>query len=217
MRFSVPGFGGVAVATEMECLCCQESDVFRQCLDAMVDAENRCIMARGVKTKDSTAQLCVECHKSQVPIPPWTVPCTQQLSLPAFKTLNETVLAQLIVFNKRREGEALHLTLEAFKKASSNPMNPIDVLIKWRDEPGEPAENPYLFARPGMMTNIHGSDCLWKYAEESKAEITELLRSTKLRKQAATLCQLLDLSWNKMQGSWGMTLEFTVTRVNEDK
>lgn len=56
-----------------------------------------------------------------------------------------------------------------------------------------PAENPYLFARPGVFTNIRGCDCLRKYAEQSKIENPELLRSTKSRKQVATLCQLLDL------------------------
>lgn len=73
------------------------------------------------------------------------------------------------------------------------------MLIKRRDEAGIPAENPYLFARPGAMTNIRGCDCLRKYAEESKVENPELLRSTKLRKQVATLCQLLDLSEQELE------------------
>lgn len=165
---------------------------------------------------------------------------TQQLSLTAYKMLNETVLAQVIVFNKRREGEASRLTLETYKKGSTNPINEdiyetlsplekelsklltrievrgkrgrkvpvfltermkesIDLLIKRRNEAGIPAENPYLFARPGAMTNIRGCDCLRKYAEESKAENPELLRSTKLRKQVATLCQLLDLSEQELE------------------
>ncbi|KAI3376190.1 hypothetical protein L3Q82_016405 [Scortum barcoo] len=165
---------------------------------------------------------------------------TQHLSLTAYKTLNEVVLAQVIVFNKRREGEASRLTLETYKKASTNPINEdiyetlsplekelsklltrieirgkrgrkvpvfltermkesIDLLITRRDEAGIPAENPYLFARPGAMTNIRGCDCLRRYAEESKAEHPELLRSTKLRKQVATLCQLLDLSEQELE------------------
>lgn len=165
---------------------------------------------------------------------------TQELSLTAYKMLNETVLAQVIIFNKRREGEASRLTLDTYKTASTNPINEdiyetlsplekelsklltrievrgkrgrkvpvfltermqesIDLLIKRRDEAGIPAENPYLFARPGAMTNIRGCDCLRKYAEESKAENPELLRSTKLRKQVATLCQLLDLSEQELE------------------
>ena len=164
----------------------------------------------------------------------------QQLSLPAYRKLNETVLVQVINFNKRHEEEASHLTLETYKKASTNPMKEdiyetlsplekelskllthieirgkrgskvpifltermiesIDLLIKWRDEAGIPAENRYLFARPGAMSNIRGCDCLRKYAMKSKAENPELLRSIKLRKKVATLCQLLDLSEQELE------------------
>lgn len=159
----------------------------------------------------------------------------QQMNLRAYKTLNETVLAQVIIFNKRREGEASCLTLDTYKQASTGTINEdifetlsplekelsklltrieikgkrgkkvpvfltvrmnesIDLLLQKREEAGVLAENPYLFARPGVMTNIRGFDCLRKYAEESNAENPELLRLTKFRKQVATLCQLLDLS-----------------------
>lgn len=73
------------------------------------------------------------------------------------------------------------------------------MLIKRREEAGIPDENPYLFARPGAITNIRGCDCLRKYAVESGAQNPELLRSTKLRKQVATLCQLLDLSEQELE------------------
>ncbi|XP_028458000.1 uncharacterized protein LOC114571311 [Perca flavescens] len=131
----------------------------------------------------------------------------QQLSLTAYKTLNETVLAQVIAFNKRREGEASRLTLEAYKKGSTNPINeaiyvtlsPLEkelskrlTLIEVTGKRGE---------RPGVMTfYIRGCDCLQKYAEKSGAENPDLLRSTKLRKQVATLCQLLDLSASTFKG-----------------
>lgn len=35
-----------------------------------------------------------------------------------------------------------------------------ELLIKWKEEASVPADNPYLFARPGVMTSIHGRDCL---------------------------------------------------------
>ncbi|KAI7789871.1 hypothetical protein IRJ41_021112, partial [Triplophysa rosa] len=165
---------------------------------------------------------------------------TQQMNLHAYKTLNETVLAQVIIFNKRREGEASRLTLDTYKQASTGTINEdifgtlsplekelsklltrleirgkrgkkvpvflttrmkesIDLMLQKREEAGVLAENPHLFARPGVMTNIRGCDCLRKYAEESKAENPELLRSTKLRKQVATLCQLLDLSEQELE------------------
>ncbi|XP_073701194.1 uncharacterized protein [Garra rufa] len=165
---------------------------------------------------------------------------THQMNLRAYKALNETVLAQVIIFNKRREGEASCLTLDTYKKASTNAINEdiystlsplekelskiltrieirgkrgkkvpvfltermkesINLLVQRREEAGVPAENPYLFARPGAMTNIRGCDCLRKYAKESKTENPELLRSTKLRKQVATLCQLLDLTEQELE------------------
>ncbi|KAI5090311.1 hypothetical protein C0J45_19172 [Silurus meridionalis] len=158
----------------------------------------------------------------------------QQMDLGAYKAFNETVLAQ-VIFNKRREGEASHLTLDIYKKASTISINQdiyttlsplgkelskilthlemrgnggkkvpvfltermkesIDLLVHKREEAGVPAENPYLFARPGVMTNIRGCDCLRKYVEEIKTENPELLLSTNLRKLVTTLCQLLDFT-----------------------
>ncbi|XP_056310878.1 uncharacterized protein LOC130222319 [Danio aesculapii] len=164
----------------------------------------------------------------------------QEMNLSAYKKLNEAVLAQVIIFNKRREGEASRLTLDTYKTASSNAINEdiystlsplekelskmltrieirgkrgrkvpvfltdrmmesINLLVERREEAGVPAENPYLFARPGVFTNIRGCDCLRKYAEQSKIENPGLLRSTKLRKQVATLCQLLDLTEQELE------------------
>ncbi|KAJ4920845.1 hypothetical protein JOQ06_022243, partial [Pogonophryne albipinna] len=48
---------------------------------------------------------------------------SQQLSLPAYKQLNEAVLAQVIIFNKRREGEASRLTLDTYKKVNTTSIN----------------------------------------------------------------------------------------------
>lgn len=121
----------------------------------------------------------------------------QQMNLGAYKTLNESVLAQLI-FNKRCEGEASRLTLETYRKASRSAINEdiyetlsplekelskllrrieitgkqgkkipvfltermesIDSLVQTREEAGVPADNPDLFARPGMRTNMRGCD-----------------------------------------------------------
>lgn len=47
----------------------------------------------------------------------------QHMDLAAYKTLNETVLAQVIVFNKRREGEASRLTLQTYKDVKTSPIN----------------------------------------------------------------------------------------------
>ena len=44
-------------------------------------------------------------------------------STTAYKKLTESLLAQIIVFNKRREGEASRLTLETYLKADTGPVN----------------------------------------------------------------------------------------------
>lgn len=46
-----------------------------------------------------------------------------QMSLRAYKALNETVLVLLIISNEQREEEASHLTLEIYKKASTSAIN----------------------------------------------------------------------------------------------
>lgn len=138
---------------------------------------------------------------------------TPQMSLRAYKALNETVLVQVIIFNKRREGEASRLTLEIYKKASTSAINEdiyetlsplekelskiltrieiwgkrgkkvpvfltermkesIDLLAKRREEAGVLAQNPYLFSRPGVMTNIRGCDCLRKYIQKKAKQKT---------------------------------------------
>ena len=41
----------------------------------------------------------------------------------AHKKLTDSLLAQIIVFNKKHEGEASHLTLETYLKADTGPVN----------------------------------------------------------------------------------------------
>ncbi|KAJ4945769.1 hypothetical protein JOQ06_023447 [Pogonophryne albipinna] len=159
----------------------------------------------------------------------------EHVSATAYKTLSESLLAQIIVFNKRREGEASRLTLETYRKADTGHVNQdiyetlspvekqlshrltrivtrgkrgrkvpvlltertkssLDFLIDKRKEVGILEENQFLFARIGTITNIRG-----KFAEKSKANNPELLRSTKLRKHVATLCQLLDLDNQELE------------------
>lgn len=162
------------------------------------------------------------------------------VNVTAYKKLSESLLAQVIVFNKKREGEASRLTLETYLKADTGPVNKdiyetlspvekqlsqrltrlvtrgkrgrkvpilllertkasLDFLIEKRKEVGILEENPFLFARLGTTTNLRGCDCLRRYAKESNAKNPELLRSTKLRKHVATLCQLLDLNNQELE------------------
>lgn len=165
---------------------------------------------------------------------------TERVTTTAYRKLSESLLAQIIVFNKKREGEASRLTLETYLKADTGPVNKdiyetlspvekqmshrltrlvtrgkigrkvpilllertkasLDFLVEKRREVGILEENPFLFARLSTITNLRGCDCLRRYAEESKAKNPELLRSTRLRKHVATLCQLLDLSNQELE------------------
>ncbi|XP_048048612.1 uncharacterized protein LOC125269706 [Megalobrama amblycephala] len=47
----------------------------------------------------------------------------QTVTVAAYKRLSESLLAQVIVFNKKREGEASRITLEMFLKADSGQVN----------------------------------------------------------------------------------------------
>lgn len=60
-------------------------------------------------------------------------------------------------------------------------------------------ENPYLFALPNTMNCIRGSDAIRKLSRESGAKNPENLTSTKLRKQVATVAQLLNLTENDIE------------------
>lgn len=48
---------------------------------------------------------------------------SKRVSTTAYKMLSESLLAQIIVFNKKREGEASRLTLETYLKADMGPVN----------------------------------------------------------------------------------------------
>ena len=56
--------------------------------------------------------------------------------------------------------------------------------------------NSYLFPRKDSEFHIRGTDCLRKFSEECGAEAPERLCSTWLRKQIATMSQILNLHEN---------------------
>ncbi|CAL9706769.1 unnamed protein product [Knipowitschia caucasica] len=70
----------------------------------------------------------------------------------------------------------------------------LDLLNTKREICEVPVKNGYLFARPNAMTCYRGSDCLREFARVCGAENPHSLTSTKLRKQTATLSQVLNLT-----------------------
>ena len=76
----------------------------------------------------------------------------------------------------------------------------VDLLVKYRKQVGIDERNKYVFARGscGSLNHIRGSDCLRAFSEDCGATEPRLLRSTKLRKQIATLSQVLNLKDNEI-------------------
>ena len=76
----------------------------------------------------------------------------------------------------------------------------LDLLVQCRGTAGVNTNNNYVFARAnyGSLNHIRGSDCLRVFSKDCGAKEPKLLRSTKLRKQIATLSQVLNLKDNEM-------------------
>lgn len=153
--------------------------------------------------------------------------------------LAKVTLCEVILFNRRREGEVSKMPLNAFMLRDTsevhsdlvdglselektlcqhfkrieirgkrnrkvpilltpNMLSSMEALVSHRRACGVPDENPYFFARPEAETSLRGSDAIREIARECGAKHPETLSSTKLRKQVATLCTLLNLKDNEM-------------------
>ncbi|XP_039537842.1 uncharacterized protein LOC120486059 isoform X3 [Pimephales promelas] len=161
---------------------------------------------------------------------------------PSTKTwmeLAKVCLAQMILFNRRREGEVSSMPLSAFlSRDTSHPHEDVDwalsevekklcrhftrvitrgkrgrpvpilltpkmlcaleLLVKQREVCGVLKDNPYMFARPEAMTHFRGSDCLRGFAKVCGAKCPKSLTSTRLRKHAATLSTVLNMTDTEM-------------------
>jgi len=157
-------------------------------------------------------------------------------NLKSYRELQESILAQLILLNRRRSGEVQRILLETYNSAPSElcleevelSLSVIEqqitkqfkrILIRCKRGRGVPVfftpnmqkvikcilqirnvtnfidkENPYLFALPFLMSCLRGSDAIRKFSNECGAKNPENITSTRLRKQVATVAQLLNLS-----------------------
>ena len=149
-----------------------------------------------------------------------------------FSRLASLCLADIILFNRKRSGEASRLTTESYKKvvSSENPVDDdvrktlsrfeqalcenhirietrgkkgrkvailltskmkknLDFLIAKKDKPTK-----YIFKKNDLVKPIRGTDALRWAASEAKLKNPERVTSTKLRKQLATLSQVLNLT-----------------------
>lgn len=77
-------------------------------------------------------------------------------------------------------------------------LHALELLVQQRDACGVLGDNPYLFARPSAMSHFRGSDCIRGFAKSSGAKCPKALSSTKLRKHAATLSTVLNMTDTEM-------------------
>ncbi|XP_043094725.1 uncharacterized protein rnf214 isoform X2 [Puntigrus tetrazona] len=74
----------------------------------------------------------------------------------------------------------------------------LELLVKQREPCGVLKDNGYMFARPEAMTHLRGSDCLRGFAKACGAKCPKSLTSTRLRKHAAILSTVLNLTEMQM-------------------
>lgn len=150
-----------------------------------------------------------------------------------YRTLAEICLAQIILFNKKRSGEAERIRIEDFENSVTdteidtaivNSLTPLEkeiikshkrienvgkrestvpviltddmvenlnILLSRRKEV---SDSNFLFGKANSQFPISGSDALRNVAMACGAANPSLLTSTKLRKQLATLSQVLGLN-----------------------
>ncbi len=159
-------------------------------------------------------------------------------SADSYAALAKVTLSQVILFNRRREGEVSRMLLSAFKSRDSSELHEdiaiclseferklclhftrveirgkrgrkvpvlfkpsmvsaMELLTETREACGVPAENPFMFARPGAISAYRGGECISRAAHECDIKNPEALSSTKLRKHIATMSKILNLSENE--------------------
>ena len=74
----------------------------------------------------------------------------------------------------------------------------LELLVDQRIACGVLKGNIYMFARPEAMSHLRGSDCMRVMAAACEAKCPKALTSTKLRKHAATLSTVLNLTDTEM-------------------
>nr|XP_043874383.1 uncharacterized protein LOC122764081 [Solea senegalensis] len=77
-------------------------------------------------------------------------------------------------------------------------LNALELLVLERKACGVLEENGYMFARPAAKTHFRGSDCLRAFSGACGATCPKALTSTRLRKHAATLSTVLNMTDTEM-------------------
>ncbi|XP_056441944.1 uncharacterized protein LOC130379252 isoform X2 [Gadus chalcogrammus] len=80
---------------------------------------------------------------------------------------------------------------------SPDMVSSIQMLVTYRGRCAVPPENVYLFGRPDAESHVRGSDAIRAFAHECGVKDPQTLTSTRLRKQMATMSQVLNLKDNE--------------------
>jgi len=169
--------------------------------------------------------------------------CTEQLARSpsdvSWCELCQVTLTQVVIFNRRRGGEAQRMLLSTYLNSDVQNVNEdletclseveralckefrivytegkrgrkvpvlltkslqaqISVLVDLRSSVGVSDANTFLFARRKSCMPYRSSDCLRRFAVESRTKNPSALTSTKLRKHVATMSQMLALKDNEL-------------------
>jgi hypothetical protein len=166
-----------------------------------------------------------------------TLALTVHTDAGAFIDMTQVVLAKVILFNRKRQGEVSKMKVEDYRKKRFAQSSELDLAltefersllkvferVEIRGKRGRtvplllteemttwidkllaarpsfvPAQNPFLFASKGEYSHLRGSDALRRFAVDCGAKRPELLTSTKLRKQIASLAQVVSLKENEL-------------------
>lgn len=161
-----------------------------------------------------------------------------EFSRQAWRTLSQTVLVQLTVFNRRRVGEVSRITFEMYQdREGTSPellagmstlekvfaekyvavkllgkrerhlcvlvdidqVQSIELLLKYRVKANVDSNNKYLFANTGTAGYFNAGIYIREFSEMCGAEDPSSLRATLLRKQVATMAQLMNLNANSIE------------------
>lgn len=154
-----------------------------------------------------------------------------------YAALAKVILCQVILFNRRREGEVARMTVKNFEDRDMSKLNDdisseltevekrlcqqfarvelkgkkgrkvaviltsdmtdnLSLLVSKRKECGVSENNMYLFAIPCSDGHYRGQ--FGQFADACGAEHPQNLRSTNLRKQIATISQVMNLKDNEL-------------------
>lgn len=158
----------------------------------------------------------------------------------AYHELQKALLCLIIMFNRRRAGEASRIQLEDYFRAEESQLEfselglssleqalcqsfsrieivgkrgrtvpvlltqsmkqALDLLVNARPAMKLERDNKFLFANvsPGSLTHVRGTDVVRQFSAQSGVERPEAMRSTSLRKQIATMTQIVNLKDNEL-------------------